>query len=134
MPRPAVISHCLFLALIVAAGLAPGDLLHAQPAAVDPKTLVGEWQGTRSRSTPEMSRPEVSQWYLIIERVEGDKVHLRREMPGAQTASFVGTVSGNQLTFGVANSPITFTIDGNRMVSKFRAPNGWAMEYDLRKK
>ena len=128
MPKRSV----LLIALLLAIGVVPAHRVEAQPAAVDPQSLVGEWEGRRTRWTSD-GQSEV-RWYLLIERVEGDKIYLKRETPGVPTVSFVGILTGNQLTFGQTNAQITFTVDGNRMTSKYNAPNGMRLEYDLRKK
>ena len=133
MPRARAALARLAMALLLAVGPVPWGAALAQPA-IDPASLVGEWMGTRSRWTPEMGQPERGQWNLIVERAEGSKVYLRREIPGTRDTSFVGTVTGNQLSIGQGAQAITFTIDGTHMTSKYRAPNGMMLEYDLRKK
>ena len=90
----------------------------AQTAAFDPRTLVGEWSGEYSSGTSS-SR---GKYYLTIEKVDGDKVHLRIERPAISDPSlprdvrFVGTLSGNILSYAPPRVPATqLTVDGKKM-------------------
>ncbi len=84
--------------------------------AIDPQTLLGQWEGDWS-STGDRGR-----YYLTIEKVEGDKVHLRIERSGMSDRTlpsdvrFVGTLAGNRLAYAPPRWPATqLTIEGNKM-------------------
>jgi hypothetical protein len=88
----------------------------AQPAAFDPQTLIGEWSGEFRGNTGG------GKYYLTIEKVDGDKVHLRIERPDLSDPAlpkdvrFVGTLSGNVLSYAPQRVPATqLTVDGNKM-------------------
>ena len=80
---------------------------------VDPRSLIGEWGG----SWVEKREGKVNgQYYLWIERVEGNKVYGRGEASGLRGGEFrfAGTLSGDRLTFG-RDPLVELLIEGNRM-------------------
>jgi hypothetical protein len=113
------ITSCAELRLVLvclAVGFAAASVF-AQPAAIDPQTLIGEWIG---EWTPPSGRG--GKYYLTIEKIEGEKVQLRIERPDLPDPSlpkdvrFVGTLTGNRLEYAPPRVPRTeLTIDGNRM-------------------
>jgi len=64
------------LAVAMMATLALVRQAEPQSAAFDPQTLVGEWAGEFSGMKAGKGR-----YYLTIEKVDGDRVHLRIERP-----------------------------------------------------
>src|SRR5437667_8127745 len=68
-------------------------------AAVDPQSLVGEWNGSWVDKHQGKAN---GQYSLTIEKVEGNQVHGRVEVRAGRTREFkfVGTLEGNRLTFG----------------------------------
>ena len=64
------------LAVAMMATLALVLSAEPQSAAFDPQTLVGEWAGEFSGMKAGKGR-----YYLTIEKVDGDRVHLRIERP-----------------------------------------------------
>jgi len=106
----------------------------AQTAAFDPRTLVGEWSGEYSSGTSS-SR---GKYYLTIEKVDGDRVHLRIERPdlkepaAPKNARSVGTLNGNVLSYAAPLVPPTqLTIDGDRMSGSMQGRDG--LKIELRK-
>ena len=84
--------------------------------AVDPQTLIGEWQGQWS------SLSGNGKYYLTIEKVQGDKVYLRIERPDMKDSSlpkdvrFVGTLTGNLISYEPPRVPETLlTVEGKKM-------------------
>jgi hypothetical protein len=92
-------------ALVVAAGL--GSSLVLGPTSIwsqtiDSQSLVGAWEGTWP---PRVGEAGVGgQYYLTIDRVDGNKVYGSGHVTGRRTADFkfVGTLDGNRLTYGTA--------------------------------
>ena len=82
-------------------------------AAVDPQSLVGEWNGSWVEKHRAIAK---GQYSLTIEKVEGNKVHGRGEIRAGRTSEFkfVGTLEGNRLTFG-RDTKTEFTIEGTQM-------------------
>ena len=81
---------CLALALAFA-----GHEVRA--ADLDPQALLGEWQGTWAMAA---SRSSTGNYYITINKVEGNKVHGRSERPatgksGESNWNFVGTLAEN---------------------------------------
>jgi hypothetical protein len=105
------------LAVAMMATFAPVLPAEPQSAAVDPQTLVGEWAGEFSGMKAGKGR-----YYLTIEKVDGDRVHLRIERPDLKDPAApkktrsVGTLNGNVLRYAASFVPPTqLTIDGDRM-------------------
>jgi len=104
-----------------------------QSAAFDPQTLVGEWPGEFSGMKVGKGR-----YYLTIEKVDGDRVHLRIERPdlkdpaAPKNARSVGTLNGNVLSYAAPLVPPTqLTIDGDRMSGSMQGRGG--LKIELRK-
>jgi hypothetical protein len=102
--RLGLVCLCLLIVVAVAPRAWP------QAPAVDPKGLIGQWSGSWVNSHVASTN---GKYYLTIERVVGDKVFGKGEFWARTTTEFkvVGTLSGNQLTFGRT----TLTVDGNQM-------------------
>ena len=96
------------VAALVVAALAPTTW--SQTPEVDPKALIGQWSGSWNGAHIASDK---GQYYLTIERVEGEKVLGKGEFVGRRTTEFKvnGTLSGNQLTYGRTQ----LTISGNQM-------------------
>ncbi len=104
-----------------------------QSAAFDPQTLVGEWAGEFSGMKAGKGR-----YYLTIEKVDGDRVHVRIERPdlkepaAPKNARSVGTLNGNVLSYTAPLVPPTqLTIDGDRMSGSMQGRDG--LKIELRK-
>ncbi len=101
------------LACLALLGLAMG----AEAQAVDPQSLIGEWQGTWNLANPKGVN---GQYYLTIKTVEGNKVQGRVERSNVRKGitpdfNFTGTLTGNVLKFQAGPSNTELTIDGNQM-------------------
>lgn len=104
-----------FAGLMVAAGFVLAQSVPAQqPPVVDPKALVGEWQG--DWGSPADPR---SPAYLTVRSVDGQtvsgEVHLKR--PGSAPASyfnrditFAARLEGNTLAFRGGREQVPFTL------------------------
>jgi hypothetical protein len=98
-------------------------------SAVDPQSLVGEWQGSWKGRVDSSERS--GSYFLIVERVDAGVVSLRvLRVTGKATdeRSIKGKLTGNVLTYG----PVTLTIENNTMRGKSSAGRG--SEIELRKK
>jgi len=102
------------LAVAMMATFAPVLPAEPQSAAVDPQTLVSEWAGEFSGMKVGKGR-----YYLTIEKVDGERVHLRIDRPDLKdpVASFV--------------PPTQLTIDGDRMSGSTQGREG--LKIELRK-
>jgi hypothetical protein len=121
------------LAVAMMATFAPVLPAEPQSAAVDPQTLVGEWAGEFSGMKVGKGR-----YYLTIEKVDGDRVHLRIERPdlkdpaAPKNARSFGTLNGNVLGYAASFVPPTqLTIDGDRMPGSTQGREG--LKIELRK-
>ena len=100
----------------------------AAQEAVDPKSLIGEWQGRwRNLATAGPAYGATGQYELKITSA-GDKVVGRyfSNIGGRDSEGpFTGTLQGNKLTFGRAE----FTVSDNKMQGTWRTDsNRWAIE------
>jgi hypothetical protein len=91
-------------------------------ADLDPQSLLGEWQGTWSMAA---SRGTTGNYYITINKVEGDKVYGRSERPasgksGESNWNFVGTLTGNVLTVKTPDLAMELTVNGKSMT-------GWSL-------
>lgn len=101
------------LACLALLGLAVG----AEAQAVDPQSLIGEWQGTWNLANPKSVN---GQYYLTIKTVEGNKVQGRVERSNIRAGitpdfNVTGTLTGNVLKFQSGPANTELTIDGNQM-------------------
>ena len=98
------LAACALLLTVLASSASPDSL------AVDPQSLIGTWSGTWSDSHYEKSN---GRYYLMIERVEGDRVFGKRQSVQMTTTEHKvrGRLSGNVLRFGKTE----LRIEGNQM-------------------
>ena len=106
---------CLALALAFA-----GHEVRA--ADLDPQALLGEWQGTWAMAA---SRSSTGNYYITINKVEGNKVYGRSERPatgksGESNWNFVGTLAENVLTVKTPDLGMELTVNGKNMT-------GWSL-------
>ena len=104
-------SALIFFACVVAlVGLAVSAW---SQEVLDPQSLVGEWGGSWINKS---NRRVNGQYYLTVEKVEGNKVYGQVTISGSDTTQFkiVGTLAGNRLTFGT-QSPTELLIEGKQM-------------------
>lgn len=91
--------------------------------ALEPQSLVGEWRGSW---TDKHGAKVTGQYYLTIRKVKGSKVHGTAEFFGHRknktSVKFVGTLSGNRLTFG-RSTTTELVIDGNQMRGSSQYPD-----------
>ena len=87
----------ILVAVIVALTLWPSV---SSSQAIDPQSLIGEWQGTWETRSGEARGG--GQYYLTIEKVEGGKVYGKVTVTGRRSNDFkfVGALEGNRLTYG----------------------------------
>jgi hypothetical protein len=105
------------LALVLAFGVH-----EVRAADLDPQALLGEWQGTWASAT---SRGITGNYYITINKVEGDTVRGRSERPASgKTAesnwNFVGTLAGNVMTVKTPDLVMELTVHGKNMT-------GWSI-------
>lgn len=100
---------------------------------LDPQSLIGEWRGSWTSTQMHRARAASAsgQYYLTIEKVEGNKVHGRAEIIGRTEFKFVGTLDGNRLTFG-QDTITELVIDGDHMRGSSRGT--FARDITLSKK
>ena len=87
---------------------------------LDPQSLVGEWGGAWT----EKHRHYVNgQYYLWIEKVEGNKVYGRGEVSGRPSTefTFLGALDGSRLTFG-RTATTELLIEGDQMRGSSQDP------------
>ena len=106
---------CLALALAFA-----GHEVRA--ADLDPQALLGEWQGTWAMAA---SRSSTGNYYITINKVEGNKVHGRSERPatgksGESNWNFVGTLAENVVIVKTPDLAMELTVSGKNMA-------GWSL-------
>jgi hypothetical protein len=91
-------------------------------ADLEPQALLGEWQGTWSMAS---SRGSTGNYYITINKVEGNKVYGRSERPatsksGESNWNFVGTLAENVVTVKTADLAMELTVNGKNMT-------GWSL-------
>src|SRR5712692_11173845 len=97
------------LALVLACGV------HEVCAAdLEAQVLLGEWQGTWAMAS---SRSSTGNYYITINKVEGNKVYGQSERPatsksGESNWNFVGTLAENVLTVKTPDLGMELTING----------------------
>jgi len=89
---------------------------------LEPQALLGEWQGTWSMAS---SRGSTGNYYITINKVEGNKVYGRSERPatsksGESNWNFVGTLAENVVTVKTADLAMELTVNGKNMT-------GWSL-------
>ena len=104
-----------------------------QSAPLDPQTLVGEWAGEFTGM-----KGGKGKYYLTVEKVDSNRVHLRVERPdmkepaAPKNVQSVGTLNGNVLSYAAPLLPPThLTIDGDRMSGTMQGRDG--LKIDLRR-
>jgi hypothetical protein len=123
-----VVLRCLAVATMVTVTLVrPAEL---QSALLDPQTLVGEWAGEFTGMKGGKGR-----YYLTVEKVDGNRVHLRVERPdmrepaAPKNVQSVGTLNGNVLSYAAPRLPPThLTIDGDRMSGTMQGLDSFKIE------
>ena len=105
------------LALLLAFGVH-----EVRAADLDPQALIGEWQGTWAMAA---SRGSTGNYYITINKVEGDKVYGRSERPATGKSAesnwnFVGTLAGNILAVKTPDLAMELTVNGKSMT-------GWSL-------
>ena len=117
-------------AVAIMATLALVSSAESQSVAIDPQTLVGEWAGEFNGM-----KGAKGKYYLTIEKVDGDRVHLRVERPdlkepaAPKKVQSVGTLNGNVLRYAAPLLPPThLTIDGDRMSGTQQARDSFKIE------
>jgi hypothetical protein len=106
-----------FLALVLAFGVH-----EIRAADLEPQALLGEWQGTWAMAS---SRSSTGNYYITINKVEGNKVYGRSERPatsksGESNWNFAGTLAENVLTVKTPDLAMELTINGKNMT-------GWSL-------
>jgi hypothetical protein len=109
--RSVRLASVILAGVVAIIGLAGG----ARAQEIDPKYLLGEWQGQWVLASQRgLSGP----FFMTIKKVEDGKVFGRVERPGARVTpadfDFVGTLAGNVLSFGSA-ARSEFIVDGKQM-------------------
>jgi hypothetical protein len=88
-----------------------------QQPAIDPQSLIGQWEGDWLVQT--VRGPRGGRYYLTLQRVENDVLYGRVEFTGSLTPQYDvhGTVEGNVLTYVSADKQVTakLTIAGDTM-------------------
>jgi hypothetical protein len=111
-----MLSRLIVTGLVVLA-LLPALDGRAEAQAVDPQSLLGEWQGTWAWA----NNPGVNgQYRLNIKTVDGNRVQGRVERSNVKqglTPDFnvTGSLTGNVLRFRAGETNTELTIDGNQM-------------------
>ena len=105
------------LALVLAFGVQA-----IRAADLEPQALIGEWQGTWAMAA---SRSSTGNYYITINKVEGNKVYGRSERPatgksGESNWNFVGTLAENVLTVKTPDLGMELTVNGKNMT-------GWSL-------
>jgi len=105
------------------------DNKHVQ--ALDPESLVGEWDG---KMTGTDNPAAFTHFSLTIRRVRGNEVFGVMETQslrsGLESRRFRGVLSGNVLTIG----RIRFTINGGRMTGRVSEGSHGGWNFDLMKR
>jgi hypothetical protein len=104
----------LIVGLVVALAVAPA-WVHA--ADVDPRSLVGEWSGTVTRTT---ANAVDVKYYLTIARAEGKKLFGKAQAIGVRPGpeyQIEGTIEGNVFKYHSADKDllVELIVDGSRM-------------------
>jgi len=91
-------------------------------ADLDPQALLGEWQGTWAMAA---SRSSTGNYYITINKVEGNKVYGRSERPatgksGESNWNFVGTLAENVVIVKTPDLAMELTVSGKNMA-------GWSL-------
>ena len=114
MRRPRTNAVLLVMVVGWLLGVAVGG--HAQ--SLDPQSLIGDWVGTWQGRLASASGP----YRLVIERVNGDKVHGHVETTSGRSkqdapTSFriAGEVKGNHVTYGTSNYQVDLEVNGTEM-------------------
>jgi len=105
------------LALVLAFGVR-----EIRSAALEPQALLGEWQGTWAMAA---SRSSTGNYYITINKVEGNKVYGRSERPatgksGESNWNFVGTLAENVVIVKTPDLAMELTVSGKNMA-------GWSL-------
>jgi hypothetical protein len=87
-----------------------------------PRRLLGEWQGTWAMAA---SRSSTGNYYITINKVEGNKVYGRSERPatgksGESNWNFVGTLAENVVIVKTPDLAMDLTVSGKNMA-------GWSL-------
>jgi len=105
------------LALVLAFGVQ-----EIRAADLEPQALIGEWQGTWAMAA---SRSSTGNYYITINKVEGNKVYGRSERPatgksGESNWNFVGTLAENVVIVKTPDLAMELTVNGKNMT-------GWSL-------
>jgi hypothetical protein len=115
-------THLTYVSLACLALLLAFGVHEVRAADLDPQSLLGEWQGTWSMAS---SRGTTGNYYITINKVEGDKVYGRSERPASGNSAqsnwnFVGTLAGSVVTVKTPDLAMELTITGKNMT-------GWSI-------
>ena len=117
MSGPSVVRAALLSVAALGFVIGLATAVHAQ-AAIDPKALVGEWNGSWVDRRDARTN---GQYSLTIERVDGNKVYgfgtlyIRRSFD----FKFAGTFDGSRLTFGT-ETKVDLLVEGTNMRGDLR--------------
>ncbi len=128
------VSRIIALTSLLVAAVATSTI--AEPSAVDPQTLIGEWQGTGKAGAGTTS----VRYYLTITKVDGTKVEGKMQPVGNRpfpAYDIYGVIEGNVLKYHDADKDITaeLVVDGRSMKGTgFRASTRSGGDIELVKK